>query len=70
VVHAQAGEKIVWGLAKSGAEKAMEMKLGKAGFARRLPQQNPGLVFSGQEVAPATEPAERVVVEKFRCTRE
>jgi len=52
--------------AKGGSEKAMEVKLGKTGLARRLLEQNAGLVFGGEEVASATEPAEGVVMEKLR----
>ena len=54
------------GLAKRAAEKTMEMKFGKTGLACRLFEQNTGLVFGGEEVAPATEPAEGVVMEKLR----
>ena len=54
------------GLAKSGAKKAMEMKSGKTGLARRLLEQNTGLVFGGKEVPSATEPTEGVVMEKLR----
>jgi hypothetical protein len=52
------------GLAKSGAEKAMEVEFRKARLTRRLLEQNPGSVSGGEEVTPATEPAESVVVEK------
>jgi len=52
--------------AKGGSEKAMEVKLGKTGLARRLLEQNARLVFGGEEVASATEPAEGVVMEKLR----
>ena len=62
-VHAQASEKIMRGLAESGAEKAMEMKFRKTGFARRLLQPNTGLIFGGEQVSSATEPAEGVVME-------
>jgi len=44
----------------------MEMKFGKTGLARCLFEQNPGLVFGGEEVTSATEPTEGVVMEKFR----
>ena len=54
------------GLAKRGTEKAMEMKFGKAGLARGLLEQNPGLVFGSEEVTSATEAAEGVVMEKLR----
>ena len=66
MVHAQASEKIMRGLAKGGTEKAMEMKFGKTGLACRLLQQNTGLVFGGEEVTSATEPTEGVVMEKLR----
>ena len=65
-VHAQASAKIMRGLAKSGAEEAMEMEFGKTGLARRLLEQNTGLVFGGEKIASATEPAEGVVMEKLR----
>ena len=65
-VHAQAGEKIVRSFAKGGAEKAMEMKFGKAGFASCLPQQNVGIIFGGEQIASAAEPAKGVVIEKPR----
>ena len=54
------------GLAKSVTEEAMEMKFGKTGLPRRLPEQNTGLVFVGKEVASTTEPTEGVVMEKLR----
>ena len=44
----------------------MEMKFGKAGFARRLLEQNTGLIFGGEQLTSATEPTERVVMEKSR----
>lgn len=44
----------------------MEMKFGEASLARRLFKQNTGLIFRGQQIASATEPAEGVVVEKLR----
>jgi hypothetical protein len=56
----------VWSLAKSGPEKTMEMKFGKTGLARRLPEQDTGLVFGSEEVASTTEPTEGIVVEKLR----
>jgi hypothetical protein len=54
------------GLAESGTEKAMEMKFRKTGFARRLLEQNAGLVLIGQEVTSATEPTESIVMEELR----
>ncbi len=54
------------GLAKSGTEEAMEMKFRKTSLARRLLEQNTGLVFGGKEIASATESAEGVVMEKLR----
>ena len=54
------------GLAKSGAEKAMEMKFRKTGLARHLLEQNTCLVFGGKEITSATEPTEGVVMEKLR----
>jgi hypothetical protein len=53
-------------LAKSGAEKTMKMKFGEARLARRLFEQNTGLIFRGEQIASATEPPEGVVVEKLR----
>jgi hypothetical protein len=38
------------------------MKFGKTSLARRLPKQNTGLVFGGEQVTSATEPAEGVVI--------
>jgi hypothetical protein len=57
------------GLAKSGTEKAMEMKFGKAGLTRRLLEQHTGLVFGGEQVPCATEPTEGVVMKKLRHER-
>ena len=65
-VHAQSSEKIMRGLAEGSTEQAMEMEFGKTGLARRLLEQNSGLVFGGEEVASATEPAKGVVMEKLR----
>ncbi len=65
-VHAQASQKIMWGLTESCTEKTMEMKFRKTGLARRLLEENTGLVFDGQEVTSATEPAEGVVMQKLR----
>lgn len=56
-------------LAKCGAEKPMEMKLGKTSFARRLLQQNAGLVFGREQVPSATEPSKCVVMQKLRHER-
>lgn len=53
-------------LAESGAKKAMEMKLRKTGLPRRLPEQDPRLIFVGQQVASTTEPAEGVVMKERR----
>ena len=44
----------------------MEMKFGKAGFARRLLERNTGLIFGGEQLTSATEPTERVVMDKMR----
>ncbi len=44
----------------------MEVKLGKTGLARRLLEQNTGLVFGGEQVTSATQPTERVVMKKLR----
>jgi len=65
-VHAQASQKIMRGLAKSGTEEAMEMKFGKTGLARRVLEQNPRLVFVGKQITSATEPTEGIVMEKLR----
>jgi len=65
-VHAQASKKIMRSLAKSGTEKAVKMKFGKAGLARRLLEQNSGLIFGGEEITSATKSAEGIVVEKLR----
>ena len=54
------------GLAESGTKQAMEMKFGKACLARRLLEQNTGLVLGGEEVTSATDPTEGVVMEKLR----
>jgi hypothetical protein len=53
-------------LAKCGPEEPMEMKFRKTSRTRRVLEQNPGLVFGGQQVASAAEPAEGVVMEKVR----
>jgi hypothetical protein len=65
-IHAEASKKIMRRLAKRGTEEAMEMKLRKTGLVCRLLEQNPGLVFGGEEVTPATEPTESVIMEKLR----
>lgn len=65
-IHAEASKKIMRRLAKRGTEEAMEMKLRKTGLVCRLLEQNPRLVFGGEEVTPATEPAESVIMEKLR----
>ncbi len=57
------------GLAKSGAEEAMEMEFGKTGLTRRLLQAYAGLIFVSQQVTSATEPAEGVVMKKLRHDR-
>ena len=54
------------GLAESGPEKTMKMKFRKTSLPRRLPEQNPRLILVGQQVAPAAQPAEGVVMEKRR----
>jgi hypothetical protein len=54
------------GFPEGGAEKAMEMKFGKAGLARCLLKQNTELVTGGEEIPSTTEPAEGVVMEKLR----
>lgn len=54
------------GLAKSGAKKAMEMECRKASLARRLLEQNPRLVFGGQQIASAAKPTEGVVMQELR----
>jgi len=56
-------------LAKSGTVKAMKVKFGKTGLARRLLEQNTRLVFSGEQVTSATESTEGVVMEKLRHER-
>ncbi len=68
-VHTQSSQTIMWGLAEGGAEQAMEMKFRKAGLARRLLEQNAGLIFVGKEVTSATEPTEGIVMEKVRHWR-
>jgi hypothetical protein len=65
-VHAQASKKAMRSLAKGGSKKTMEMKFGKTGLARRLSQQNAGMIFGGEKIAPATKPAKGVVMEKVR----
>lgn len=54
------------GLAERGTEKAMEMKFRETGLARRLPEQNTGLIFGGEKVTSATEPTKGVVMEELR----
>jgi len=44
----------------------MEMKLRKTSLARRLLQQNAGLVLGGKKIASATKPPEGVVMEQLR----
>ena len=44
----------------------MEMKLRKTRLACCLLEQNPRLVFGGEEIAPAAEAAEGIVMEKLR----
>jgi len=44
----------------------MEMKFGKTGLARRLFEQNTGLIFTGEKVTSTAKPAKGVVVEKPR----
>jgi hypothetical protein len=52
------------GFAKRGSEKAMKIEFRKTGLACHLPEQPTGLIFVREEIAPTTEPAEGVVMEK------
>jgi hypothetical protein len=65
-IQAQAGEKIMWSFAERGSEEAMEMKFGKTGFARRLPQQNVGVASRREKITSAAQAAESVIMEKLR----
>ena len=63
-IHAEPSQEVMGSFAKRGTEKPMEMKFGKAGFTSRLLKQNTRLVPRGQQIAPAAEAAESVVMEQ------
>jgi hypothetical protein len=56
----------VRGLAKGGAEEAVEVEVGEAGLAGSVLEQDAGGVLGGEEVARAAEAAKGVVVVEER----
>jgi hypothetical protein len=65
-VHAQAGEELMRSFAEGRAKQAMEMEIGKAGFAGGFGKTDPGLVIRREQIASAAEAAEGVVMKKRR----
>ncbi len=65
-VHAEASQEVVWRFSKGVAEEAVEMEFGETGFAGGVLEENAGSVFGDEEIAPAAEAAEGVVMEKLR----